>query len=153
MHDLTFPPFYISILILRKIKKKKEQMVLLLSYSVFQNISVNTSRCTLTINNFFLCDVDDSDLSDTESLGEEISQRMYMEACKDLHITPIKALYKALGTDRLAVVGVILKKNESKACAIGLVVLNSVFVLTFSSNKKCIESLRKRISSFIGRCL
>lgn len=113
-------------------------MVLLLSYSVFQNISVNTSRY-INDKYFFLCDVDDSDLSDTESLGEEISQRMYMEACKDLHITPIKALYKALRTDRLAVVGVILKKNESKACAIGLVVLISVFVFTFSSNKHVLD--------------
>lgn len=78
-------------------------------------------------------------MSDTESLGEEISQRMYMEACKDLHITPIKALYKALRTDRLAVVGVILKKNESKACAIGLVVLISVFVFTFLSNKNVLD--------------
>lgn len=78
---------------------------------------------------------DDSDLSDTESLGEEISQRMYMEACKDLHITPIKALYKALGTDRLAVVGVILKKNESKACAIGLVRNSIVETLILESNE------------------
>lgn len=74
---------------------------------------------------------------------------MYMEACKDLHITPIKALYKALGTDRLAVVGVILKKNESKACAIGLVVLISVFVFTFPSNKNVFHSKRKGLVFFI----
>lgn len=104
------------------------------------------------INNFFLCDVDDSDLFDIELLGEEISQRMYMEVCKDLYIMFIKVLYKVLGMDRLVVVGVILKKNEFKVCVIGFVVLNSVFVLIFLSNKKCIELLRKRISFFIGCC-
>lgn len=104
------------------------------------------------INKFFLCDVDDSDLFDIELLGEEISQRMYMEVCKDLYIMFIKVLYKVLGMDRLVVVGVILKKNEFKVCVIGFVVLNSVFVLIFLSNKKCIELLRKRISFFIGCC-
>lgn len=104
------------------------------------------------INKFFLCDVDDSDLFDIELLGEEISQRMYMEVCKDLYIMFIKVLYKVLGMDRLVVVGVILKKNEFKVCVIGFVVLNSVFVLIFLSNKKCIELLRKRISFFIGYC-
>lgn len=87
------------------------------------------------INKFFLCDVDDSDLFDIELLGEEISQRMYMEVCKDLYIMFIKVLYKVLGMDRLVVVGVILKKNEFKVCVIGFVVLNSVFVLIFLSNK------------------
>lgn len=104
------------------------------------------------INKKFLCDVDDSDLFDIELLGEEISQRMYMEVCKDLYIMFIKVLYKVLGMDRLVVVGVILKKNEFKVCVIGFVVLNSVFVLIFLSNKKCIELLRKRISFFIGCC-
>lgn len=104
------------------------------------------------INKFFLCDVDDSDLFDIELLGEEISQRMYMEVCKDLYIMFIKVLYKVLWMDRLVVVGVILKKNEFKVCVIGFVVLNSVFVLIFLSNKKCIELLRKRISFFIGCC-
>lgn len=75
-----------------------------------------------------------------------------MEVCKDLYIMFIKVLYKVLWMDRLVVVGVILKKNEFKVCVIGFVVLNSVFVLIFLSNKKCIELLRKRISFFIGCC-
>lgn len=91
------------------------------------------------INNFFLCDVDDSDLFDIELLGEEISQRMYMEVCKDLYIMFIKVLYKVLWMDRLVVVGVILKKNEFKVCVIGFVVLISVFVFIFLSNKNVLD--------------
>lgn len=91
------------------------------------------------INNFFLCDVDDSDLFDIELLGEEISQRMYMEVCKDLYIMFIKVLYKVLWMDRLVVVGVILKKNEFKVCVIGFVVLISVFVFIFLSNKYVLD--------------
>lgn len=91
------------------------------------------------INKFFLCDVDDSDLFDIELLGEEISQRMYMEVCKDLYIMFIKVLYKVLGMDRLVVVGVILKKNEFKVCVIGFVVLISVFVFIFLSNKNVLD--------------
>ena len=72
--------------------------------------------------------IDDSDLSEAESDEEDLSQRMYMEACKDLNITPIKAVYKALETEKLAVVGVILKRKESKACAIGLVVWYRTYV-------------------------
>lgn len=67
--------------------------------------------------------VDDTDLSEPEFDDEDISQKMYMEACKDMNLTPIKAVYKALDTEKLAVVGVILKKKESKACAIGLLVI------------------------------
>jgi hypothetical protein len=66
---------------------------------------------------------EDTDLSDPESDDEDISQKMYMEACKDMNLTPIKAVYKALDTEKLAIVGVILKKKEAKACAIGLVVI------------------------------
>lgn len=91
------------------------------------------------INKFFLCDVDDSDLFDIELLGEEISQRMYMEVCKDLYIMFIKVLYKVLWMDRLVVVGVILKKNEFKVCVIGFVVLISVFVFIFLSNKNVLD--------------
>lgn len=64
---------------------------------------------------------------------------MYMEVCKDLYIMFIKVLYKVLWMDRLVVVGVILKKNEFKVCVIGFVVLISVFVFIFLSNKNVLD--------------
>lgn len=64
---------------------------------------------------------------------------MYMEVCKDLYIMFIKVLYKVLWMDRLVVVGVILKKNEFKVCVIGFVVLISVFVFIFLSNKYVLD--------------
>lgn len=62
-----------------------------------------------------------------------------MEVCKDLYIMFIKVLYKVLWMDRLVVVGVILKKNELKVCVIGFVVLISVFVFIFLSNKNVLD--------------
>lgn len=62
-----------------------------------------------------------------------------MEVCKDLYIMFIKVLYKVLWMDRLVVVGVILKKNEFKVCVIGFVVLISVFVFIFLSNKNVLD--------------
>lgn len=62
-----------------------------------------------------------------------------MEVCKDLYIMFIKVLYKVLWMDRLVVVGVILKKNEFKVCVIGFVVLISVFVFIFLSNKYVLD--------------
>ncbi|XP_048776737.1 leucine-rich repeat-containing protein 74B-like [Ostrea edulis] len=78
---------------------------------------------------------DDTDLSEPEFDDEDISQKMYMEACKDMNLTPIKAVYKALDTEKLAVVGVILKKKESKACAIGLLRNSTIETLVLESNE------------------
>ncbi|XP_062576844.1 leucine-rich repeat-containing protein 74B-like [Saccostrea cucullata] len=77
----------------------------------------------------------DSDLSASESDDEDVSQKMYMEACKEMRLTPIKAVYKALDTEKLAIVGVILKKKESKACAIGLLRNTTIETLVLESNE------------------
>ncbi|KAK3100432.1 hypothetical protein FSP39_019892 [Pinctada imbricata] len=84
-------------------------------------------------------DIEDVDYDEDDSPFEDevlydFCQRLYMEACKDLNITPINLVIKHLATNKLAIVGVVLGKKDAKACAIALLRNSTVETLVLDGN-------------------
>ena len=52
----------------------------------------------------------------------ELSQRYYVAACKELKVATIRNVYEGLVKEKMTCKGMVMLKNDVKACSIALVV-------------------------------